>query len=102
MKSIQIIDGALNCTYDIYLIDEHSFLMIFPGEDQDVEFVDDFVERVGSEHAQIILDRLWGNLQDKKQIHGIHGTLFFELHYKKQYYPTKRESEMKISICNDS
>jgi hypothetical protein len=35
---------------------------------------------------------------DKKSVVGIHGTLFFGIPHMKKYYPTKRESEMKLVL----
>ena len=43
MKNIQVIDGAENCTYDIYSINDKDFKIIFPGKTQDVEFADDLI-----------------------------------------------------------
>jgi hypothetical protein len=40
-KNIQVIDGADNCHYPIYSIEEEYFALIFPNG-QDIEFVDDF------------------------------------------------------------
>lgn len=31
MKNIQVIDGADNCTYDIFAIDDADYRVIFPG-----------------------------------------------------------------------
>jgi len=36
---------------------------------------------------------MWARRVDKKQVVGIHGTLFYELGRKKGYYPTKKEAE---------
>jgi hypothetical protein len=44
--------------------------------------------------AQRVWDRLWATRIDKKQVHGVHGTLFCGLDVKKRFYPTERESEM--------
>ena len=92
MKNIQIIDGGLNATYDIFQATEEEFAQIFVG-DTDVEFVEDFVARVGEEIANGILKPIWSRRANKKTIHGIHGTLFYELGFKKKYYPTKRDSD---------
>ena len=35
---------------------------------------------------------------DKKKIKGIHGTLFYELLFKKKYYPNKREKDMIVAL----
>jgi hypothetical protein len=92
-KNIQIIDSALNATYEIFAITDEDFATLFPAEGQDVEFADDFFERAGAA-AQRVWDRLWATRVDKKQVHGVHGTLFCGLDVKKRFYPTKRESEM--------
>jgi hypothetical protein len=95
MKCIQVIDDAINCTYDIFGIDDMSFNKIFP-DDADVEFEDDLFERLGQAIATDLLTILWQNRLDKKVIPGIHGTLFFGCYCedKKPFYPIKRESEM--------
>lgn len=93
MKNIQVIDPADNCTYSIFSIDDEPFEILFPNE-QDIEFIDDFMARVGQEQALKILTSLWKNEINKKEVHGINGTLFYQLAYKKRYYPTKREAEM--------
>jgi hypothetical protein len=93
-KNIQVIDGAQNCTYSIFATNQDDFDQIFSGEKQDIEFVQDFIDRVGKRKANNILKRLWLSPQDKKYVQGIHGTLFYELEYKKQFYPTKKEDEM--------
>jgi hypothetical protein len=93
MKNIQVIDGAENCTYSIFRASDEDFSTIFPDEN-DVEFADDFVERVGDERGIEISNRLWKQPVDKKIVSGIHGTLFYELPEKKRFYPTKKEAEM--------
>lgn len=95
MKNIQIIDDAVNCTYDIFSISDELFEQIFPDQ-QDIEFEDDFFNRVGKEKAQDVFSFIWSNRVDKKKVLGIHGTLFFGYHCedKRPFYPTKKESEM--------
>jgi hypothetical protein len=94
MKNVQVIDGAVNAAYCIYGLSERDFSLLFPSG-QDIEFIDDFVRRVGRTRADAVMRRLWKHPVDKKKVHGIHGTLFFELEEKKKYYPTKRELEME-------
>lgn len=94
MKNVQVIDGADNCTYDIYEATDDEFETIFPGE-TDIEFIEDFIWRVGEARAGEIADAMWTRRADKKQVTGIHGTLFYELHGKSVYYPTKREAEAR-------
>lgn len=98
MKNIQVIDGADNCTYDIYAATEREFSLIFPSG-QDIEFIDDFVQRVGKRRARKVLDALWQRRQNKKEIRGVHGTLFYELGFKKKYYPTKKEDEAVVNLA---
>ncbi len=94
LRNIQVIDGANNCTYSIFAANLEDFKEIFPGGGQDIEFVEDFIKRAGKKHATALLKRLWLSPVDKKKIRGIHGTLFYELEYKKKFYPAKRENEM--------
>ena len=49
MKNVQVIDGADNCTYSIYAFTDGEFLKIFPAARQDVEFIEDVLERLGTE-----------------------------------------------------
>ncbi|HEY8155636.1 MAG TPA: hypothetical protein VII72_16025 [Myxococcota bacterium] len=98
MKNVQVIDGARNCTYEIFSATEEDFRSIFPGEGQDVEFIDDFIDRVGEQTANEITQRLWSSRIDKKHVVGIHGTLFYGLDFKKKFYPSKREEEMVVSL----
>lgn len=94
MKNIQVIDGADNSTYPIYSVSEEDFYKIFPENEQDIEFIDDFIDRVGEKVADKICSRLWKNEVNKKKADGIHGTLFYELEFKKKYYPNKKEKDM--------
>lgn len=93
MKNVQVIDGADNCTYDVFATTDKDFAVLFP-DGQDVEFIDDFWERVDARVGERILKAMWNRLHDKKMINGIHGTLFYQLDFKKRFYPTKKESEM--------
>lgn len=97
MKNIQVIDGANNCTYDIFAIDDADFLTIFPGG-QDVEFASDLEMRSDAKAISELLAKLWSRPVDKKSAQGIHGTLFYELDFKKRYYPTKKEAEMVLAL----
>jgi hypothetical protein len=98
MKNVQIIDGAENCTYDIYACTEDDFRKLFPGDRQDVEFSDDASKRLGEDELTEIFGRLWKSPIKKDLVSGIHGTLFFDLAEKKRYYPTKRSEEMIIVL----
>ena len=93
MKNIQVIDGADNCTYDLFAINDADFLIIFPNG-QDVEFSADLEARLDATLIDRVLTGLWSRPVQKKSAQGIHGTLFYGLDFKKRYYPTKKESEM--------
>jgi len=41
---------------------------------------------------------LWKRPVAKKDVCGIHGTLFYQLTHKKRYYPTKKDSEMVLAL----
>lgn len=85
MKNIQVIDGALNCTYDLFAVTDEDFRSIFPLPGQDVEFIEDFVGRVGESVAEEVCRRLWNPRVDKKTVTGIHATLYFGLENKKSF-----------------
>jgi hypothetical protein len=93
VKNIQVVDGADNCTYSIFSLEQDEFEEIFVG-DHDIEFADEVVERLGEARARAILDGLWKRPVDKKSVSGIHGTLFYELERKKRFYPARREDQM--------
>jgi hypothetical protein len=94
VKHMQVIDGAVNTAYSICLVDDADFALIFPEVGQDVEFVEDLVERVGKVMAGKIVRRSTTRRIHKQRAMGIDGTLFFELLEKKPYYPTKRDSDI--------
>lgn len=98
VKNVQVIDGALNCSYEVFSASDADFKALFPSHGQDVEFIEDFWKRVGNRKAKAITQRLFAKRVNKKRIRGIHGTLFYQLTFKKKYYPTKKESEMTTSF----
>jgi len=51
MKNIQIIDGAVNSVYEIYMVPDEDFSRLFPN-DADIAFAEDFSEN----------DPVWINL----------------------------------------
>lgn len=93
MKNIQVIDGAANCTYDIFAATEEKFSQIFLG-DTDIEFNTDVYKRLGEEKSARIFGQIWQRKLDKTTVNGIHGTLFYGLDKKKEYYPTKKDSDI--------
>ncbi len=99
LKNVQIIDGAQNCTYDIYAFPDDVFDLIFPEPGQDIEFIEDFIDRDGSKIPNDVWAKIWESRVDKPDVVGIHGTLFYELRdQKKKYYPDKRDEGMIVVL----
>jgi len=92
MKNIQIIDGALNCVYDIFSAEEDEFLLIFPN-DTDIAFIDEVYMREKKEILDLAFSEIWLRKVNKTKVNGIHGTLFYELEEKKIYYPNRRDCD---------
>ncbi len=91
MKNIQVIDAANNCAYDIFQATEAEFKLIFPEEGQDIQFNQDVEDQQVIREA---LNKIWTRIINKKNVNGIHGTLFYQLPEKKEYYPNKKESDL--------
>jgi hypothetical protein len=92
MKNIQVFDGARNATFSIFLATDDEFAAVFPSHGQDMEFIEDFIARVGEDKARAILAPIWDRPILKRDAMGIHGSLFFEFEDRKEFYPaTKRE-----------
>ena len=98
MKNVQVIDGANNCTYSVFAFSDEQFKIVFPKPGQDIEFIEDVIKRVGNKKLGAILKPAWQRIIDKKAVCGIHGTLFYELEFKKRFYPTKKDSEMITGV----
>lgn len=92
MKNIQVIDGADNCVYDIFAATEEEFALIFP-EGQDVAFIKEVLARGFDKELDEALNCIWKRRIPKRDVMGIHGTLFYELDHKMQYYPTRKDEE---------
>jgi hypothetical protein len=83
LKNIQVIAGADNSTYSIFAATEEVFEAIFPAG-ADIEFAEDFFERVSGEMGTRITTELWKRPVAKMDVRGIHGTLFYQLTHKKR------------------
>ena len=93
MKNIQVIDGAVNCVYDIFQATQQEFDVIFPNG-TDIAFIDEVMATNEMAKADLVetLNRIWTRPITKKDANGIHGILFYELENKKQYYPERIDS----------
>jgi hypothetical protein len=103
VKNIQVIDGADNATYSIFQATDDEFAAIFPGLDQDLEVVEDYVARVGEDEASETLSRLWERPIYKHNVEGIHGTLFYDYKEKAKYLPkSRREIDRAAGQINEA
>ena len=89
MKNIQIIDGADNATFSIFQATDEEFAAIFPN-DQDMEFAEDFHERVGDERSRAVLTPIWERPILKRDAQGIHGTLYYDWEHRREGLPASR------------
>ncbi|SNT14990.1 hypothetical protein SAMN05421770_104402 [Granulicella rosea] len=90
MKNVQIVDGAVNATFSIFQATDSEFALIFPAEGQDLEVVEDFVERVGERTAGETLTPVWSRPIHKRDAQGIHGTLYYDYKNKANRLPASR------------
>jgi hypothetical protein len=84
MKNIQVIDGAVNCVYDVFAASDDDHSVLFP-DGTDVAFAEDFESRADVDQVEAALERLRLNRLPKALAMGIHGTLFYQLPEKREY-----------------
>ena len=102
MKNIQMIDGAANATFSVFQATDEEFEALFPN-DQDIEFIEDFIERAGDDGAGVVLDPIWDRPILKRDAQGIHGTLFYEWDDRREYFPpSKREVDLDERGINEA
>jgi len=94
MKNIQVIDGAENAAYDIFAATDEEFAMIFPVN-ENVAFINEVMARGPKRTLDEAFNRIWKRRIPKHDVVGIHGLLFYELEYKKKYYPTRRDEDIQ-------
>jgi hypothetical protein len=90
MKNVQIIDGAMNCTFPIFQFEDHQFTLVFPQPGQDIAFIDEVYDRLTKSEAKSAFDGVWDRPIAKAAISGLHGTLFYEFESRKVFFPTSR------------
>lgn len=101
MKNIQIIDGALNATFSVFQATDDEFSAIFPAVGQDIELIEDLIERCGDGEAGRILGPIWERPVLKRDAQGIHGTLYYKYVDRRRYLPaTKREVDWDDQAIN--
>jgi hypothetical protein len=92
MKNIQVIDGAINCVYDIFCITNAHHALIFPNG-TNIAFIEEVRARLTKEQQKKAFENCWSRPVRKADVNGIHGILFYELEIKKQFYPTRTDEE---------
>lgn len=92
MKNIQVIGKAESGVYDVFGVDEQVFDLIFPNG-TDIAFAEDLKRHPAVKRIAAGLEDAWKKRIPKRLVRGIHGTLFYELQQKRQYYPTLRDEE---------
>lgn len=107
MKNIQVIDGALNCTFSIFQATDDEFALLFPEPGQDIQYAEDlYVDGLESlprqQEIEAALGRIWERPIRKRDALGIHGTLFYELERYKTYYRAKREDAIDPSAVSEA
>jgi hypothetical protein len=100
MKNIQIINGAVNATFSLFQATEEEFVVIFP-DGQDMELVEDLIQRLGDEAAGSVLESIWNRPILKRDALGIHGTLFYDNEHRRDHIPpSKREIDWDVGSIN--
>lgn len=102
MKNILIIDGARNATFSVFQATDDEYSVIFPN-DQDMELIEDLIQRIGDHEAGRFLASLWERPILKRDAMGIHGTLFFDNEFTRRIIPlSKREIDWDSSAINQA
>ncbi len=102
MRNIQIINGALNCTFSIFQATDEEFALLFPEPHQDIQYAEDLESLPRQEEIWSALNRIWERPIRKQDAHGIHGTLFYQLERYKTWYRGKREDAIDPSAINEA
>jgi hypothetical protein len=102
MKNIQVIDGALNCTFSVFQATDEEFALLFPELRQDIQYAEDLALLPRQEEIEAACRRMWERPIRKQDALGIHGTLFYELGRYKTYYRAKREDAIDPSAVNQA
>ena len=92
MKHIQVIDGAVNSTFDVFEVPDGIFRRIF-SDGTDVAFLAEVEQRLGVADDRNFWQAVYGLKVDKKSLLGIHGTLHLtgsQCH--PDFFPKHRES----------
>jgi hypothetical protein len=103
MRNVQVIDGAINCTFPIFQFTDEQFAMIFPGNGQDIAFAEELEQQLSEEDLNAAFKGVWDRPIAKVDAMGIHGTLFYAFQDKKHFFPaTRRECDWDDAGLNSA
>jgi hypothetical protein len=102
MRNIQVIDGALNCTFSLFQATEDEFVLLFPEPQQDIQYSEDLASLPRQDEVSAALQRIWQRPIRKQDVQGIHGTLFYELERYKNVYRENREDAVDPYAINSA
>ena len=71
MKNIEIVDGALNSSFEIYAVDDKAFERLFTARDE--VYLEDLSEEL--QNDVVFWDRFYAHEVDRRSVQGIHGIL---------------------------
>jgi hypothetical protein len=97
MKNIQVVDGALNCTFSIFQATDEEFVRLFPEPGQEIQFAEDLDPGIADTLGS---NPIWQCPIRKRDAQGIHGTLFFGLERYKTVYRERREDGVDPGAVN--
>ena len=100
MKNIQVIDGALNCTFSVFQAADEEFALLFPAPGQEIQYAEDLASLPNQAEITAALTAIWNRPIRKRDAQGIHGTLFYQLERYKRLYRAKREDAVDPSAIN--
>lgn len=90
-KNLMIIDGAANCSFDVFSITEEHFKFIFPEEGQELECIEHLSKVHGEDGLIEAFKGLWDHcFMEKSETDGIHGTLFYQYPQRRALFPKLR------------
>jgi hypothetical protein len=93
-KNVQIIDGAINSTFDIFEVSLNQFKVVFP-DNKDVAFLDDFPHL---DNQTEFWKEFYKSKVDKEKVRGIHGTLHLTgSEVEKDEFPNRKETDVRKS-----
>ena len=102
MKNVQIIDSASNATFSIFQATEDEFAAMFPNG-REMEIADDLIGRLGEQEANRVLSGLWERPILKRDVAGIHGTLFYDADERREFLPSSmREVDWDERYINEA